>query len=256
MTINPETEDILREVTNILKNGGSRADISLYDFTITYIHVLIITLVTLHLVYFIYMLIRQNTLNPSQPKKKINETCIICLSDIHEEVQLICSHSYCARCIISYGKLRYDFHNLECPICRRISKLLFCQFERNDENQTTYDEIIKYNYHLTSKTTLCLSLDLFNLSFYYLRHITNFSNRRYDRHRKAVVVFILMVFLFIIYPLTYELELEIVEDVIFYLSLIVFLGEFFYRTIRENVNREYATFNAARFSEDVQPAAV
>jgi hypothetical protein len=243
---NQTTEDILKGITQIIKN--SEVD-SLYNEILSYIHITIVSLITLHLVYFIYMLVRKN-IRSQTPKQKYNESCIICLEDIQDEVQLICSHSFCGKCIISYYKQRHEFYNLECPICRKVSKLLFANFERTEENKTNYDEIVNYNYDLTSKSTWVLSIDLFKLSNFYFRHVADFSNRRYDRHRKGVVVFILMVFLCIIYPLTYELEFEIVEDVIFYLSLVVFLGEFFYRTIRENVNREYVAFNVNRFNND------
>jgi hypothetical protein len=201
----------------------------------SYVLFALMPLVWVHLFYFVYMLVKQRT-QPSLPLRKINETCIICLEDIRNEVQLVCSHSYCAGCIIAYGKLRYDLCDLECPMCRRISKKIHCQFEKNEENKTTYEEITHYNNDLMARSSLFLGLDLFRIIYLYVRNVTNLSNHRYDRHRKGLIVSILSIFLFIVYPLTYGLEMEFVEDLIFYVSLVVFIGEFFYRTIKESVN--------------------
>ncbi len=108
------------------------------------IHIIIYITVALHLIYLIFMIIKQNCFKNTIAEthsdlRKINETCSICLENISLEVQLLCSHSYCANCIISYGKQRFDFNNIECPMCRKASKLLFCQFERTDENKDYYD---------------------------------------------------------------------------------------------------------------------
>ena len=112
---------------------------------VTILHITLISLVVLHLLYFIYILIKQNcfkysnspSLSRPENLKKINDSCCICLEEIKYEVQLLCSHSFCAQCIIIFSKQKYNFNNVKCPICRAESKFMFSIFERAEENRPT-----------------------------------------------------------------------------------------------------------------------
>jgi hypothetical protein len=181
---------------------------------LTIVHIALISLVFIHLLYFIYMLIKLNCFkrsqNTSQVEKptnmrKLNETCSICLEDINQEVQLLCSHSYCGKCIIDYAKQRNEA-NVKCPICRAESKLMFAQFERNEENKELYDYVLNYNHELTSTytTSLCFCIDTFRFFHYYLKQLADFNNPRFAAQRKCLIIFLIIFFIFIIFPLTMD----------------------------------------------------
>lgn len=206
-----------------------------------FIHIGFLLAIISHLFYFLFMLTFKLFRKEKQilDLKKINDVCSICLESINNETQLLCSHSYCADCIISYGKQRFNLRNIECPICRRISKLIFCQFEKNDQNKKTYDQILNYNYEMTSeRTTLCLSYDIFTFARYYFKQI---SNTRYNRKREISILLGIVIFFIILFPicLKFSDNFELIEDIVFYLSLIIIITEIFYRNIRQRINAEY-----------------
>jgi hypothetical protein len=214
-------------------------------------HVSLIMIVLIHLLYFIYMLIQQNlyrkksTKQPTKPEnlRKINESCTICLDDITHEVQLLCSHSYCGKCLIEYGKQRWNFVDIQCPMCRSESKLIFSQFERNEENKEIYDMVLNYNHEVTSQypTSFCFCLDMLRFSLFYLRELTNFRNNRFSGRRTGFIIALLLVFFFVLFQLTIKFTtyLEFFEDLITYIFLIVLCSEYFYRTFRSQTNTEY-----------------
>jgi len=224
---------------------------------VTILHITLISLVVLHLLYFIYILIKQNCFKnsniPSLTKpenlKKINDSCCICLEEIKYEVQLLCSHSFCAHCIILYSKQKHNFNNVKCPICRSHSKFMFTIFDRADENKDFYDQIISYNYEITStySTSFCFCLDMFRFCQYYLRQIADFENRNYDRHRKVIIFILFVIFIFVIFPLNNQQNLlELVEDGSFYVFLIVSCAEYFYRRFRNQTNIEFEMISSNR----------
>jgi hypothetical protein len=206
---------------------------------LTIFHLFVIFLVLIHLFYFIYMMILQNLHKKKIPNeiqkpkslRKINECCSICLEDVREEVQLLCSHSYCGKCIIEYGKRRWNFVDILCPICRSESKLIFSIFERNEDNKDIYEMVIKYNCEGNSNypTSFCFCLDMVRLSLHYFKEFKNFSAVRYTATNKRFVFFILLVIFFLFYPLTLKFTsyLEFFEDLITYIFLIVLCSEYF-----------------------------
>jgi hypothetical protein len=230
---------------------------------LTLVHILLILLVAIHLIYFVYMLFKQNVCKsgpPKQPEKpnnlrKINETCSICLEDIMDEVQLLCSHSYCAKCIVDYGKQRWNFYDIQCPMCRVESKLMFSLFERNEENKEYYDQILSYNHEVTSHyaTSFCFCLDMLRFMQYYIKQLTNFQNPRFANHRKVIILAILFVMVVVLYPLTLKLPniYELCEDIFFYIALIVFCSEYFYRIFRRQTNSEFESLISSNLSRDV-----
>ena len=216
---------------------------------LTILHFLLITMVAMHLIYFIYYLIKNNLCfkkSSSQSLqdnlRKINDECSICLDNILNEVQLLCSHSFCASCIIDYGKQRWEFVNVQCPICRSESKLMFTQFEISEENKGLYDTIVAYNYDVTAaySTSFCLCFDIFKFSFFYFRQISNFNNPRYRGHRKIIILAIIIFLVYVVYPEKYISDhLEIIEDILSYLFLIILCSENFYRRFRMETNNEF-----------------
>lgn len=216
---------------------------------IAVIHFSLISFVVIHLFYFIYILVKQNCrFSQEQPQKpdnlrKINDQCSICLENILNEVQLLCSHSYCANCIIDYFKQRYSSSDVQCPICRAYSKLIFPQFERTEANKELYDYILQYNHETTANysSTFCFCLDVFRLFQFYLRGLADSRNPRFNRHRKVAIIILLGIFLVVIWPFSDHISnfLELVEDLIFYLSLIFLCAEYFYRRFRSQTNQEF-----------------
>lgn len=226
------------------------------DFNfLSLIHIIIGILIAIHLIYFIYMLIYQNCCKKRKADqeqgdkmRKINEECSICLENLTLEVQLMCSHSYCASCIIEYGKQRFNMNNVSCPICRQESKFMFCQFERKPENQELYDQIISYNHESAGdyKTSYILIVDACRLSFYYLRQLANTNNPRFARHRAIIILILLISFIFIILPMNWSSSdsLSIVEDLFYYLFLIIYLGARFSRNFRRETDEEFERINS------------
>ena len=236
--------------SNLEVNKTESTFTNLEEYNIlTILHFFLIVMVAMHLIYFIYYLIKNNICfrkSPSQSiednLRKINDECSICLDNILNEVQLLCSHSFCASCIIDYGKQRWGFVNIQCPICRFESKLMVTQFERSEENKGLYDMIIAYNHDVTAaySTSFCLCFDIFKFSFFYFRQISNFSNPRYRGHRKIIILLIIIFLFYVLYPAKYISDhLEIIEDILSYLFLIILCSENFYRRFRMETNNEF-----------------
>lgn len=228
-------------------------------------HIIIITVVGVHLLYLLYMLVYQwirkrNLANKDGPEskiRKINETCSICLDDISWEVQLICSHSYCASCLIEYGKQRFSMVDILCPICRKESKFIFPQFERDTENKELYDQVINYNHEAAGdyKTSYVLIIDICRLSFYYLRQLVNVNNPRFARHRAIIILVLLICFIAIIMHFNWSNSdsMSAVEDLFYYIFLVIYLGAKFYRGFRAQTNSEFYRINSV---PDIQPEGV
>jgi hypothetical protein len=227
---------------------------------LTILHFSLISLVVVHLLYFIYILIKQNCrFTPNQAQKpenlrKINDQCSICLENIQNEVQLLCSHSYCGQCLIDYFKQRYNSSDVQCPICRADSKFIFANFERTDTNKEVYDYILDYNHATTANYTssFCFCLDIFRLCQIYLRSLADFSNPRFRRHRKIVIFILLIVFIIVLWPFSDKITslLEMAEDVLFYLTLIFACAEYFYRRFRRQTNDEFERIHSRQNTEE------
>jgi len=222
---------------------------------LTILHLLLTFLVLIHLFYFIYMMILQNLYKKKIPDeiqkpkglRKLNDSCSICLEDIRNEVQLLCSHSYCGKCIIEYGKRRWNFVDISCPICRSESKFIFSVFERNEDNKEIYDAVRKYNCEVNSNypTSFCFCLDVVRLSLHYLKEFKNFSSARYTATNKRFIFFFLLIIFFLFYPLTFKFTsyLELFEDLITYIFLIVLCSEYFNRSSIDYAIAEYDNRN-------------
>jgi hypothetical protein len=227
---------------------------------LTILHFSLISLVVVHLLYFIYILFKQNCrFSASQAQKpdnlrKINDQCSICLENIQNEVQLLCSHSYCGQCLVDYFKQRYNTSDVQCPICRAESKFIFSNFERTETNKELYDYILDYNHTTTSNYTssFCFCLDVFRLCQIYLRSLADFSNPRFRRHRTIVILLLLVVFTIVLWPFSSKITsvLEMTEDVIFYLSLIFACAEYFYRRFRRQTNDEFERIHSRQNTEE------
>ncbi len=239
-----------------LKEEEPRSGVDL----LTVLHFSLISLVVVHLLYFIFILIKQNcyksSVQPAKPEnlRKINDQCSICLENIQNEVQLLCSHSYCAQCLIDYFKQRYNSSDVQCPMCRSESKLLFALFERNETNQEQYDYILDYNHVTTAHypSSFCFCLNMFRLCQLYLRSLADCSNPRFQRHRKVVIFMLLVVFAFILWPFSSKITslFEMAEDVLFYLFIIFSCAEYFYRRFRSHTNDEFERIHSQQNTED------
>ena len=131
---------------------------------------------------------------------------------------------------------------------------MFALFDRTEENKELYDLILNYNHKVTSHypTSFCFCLDMWRLSIYYLRQLSNFENPRFNRYRKLIIFIILAVFVAVIYPLTLEFSniFELVEDIVFYLFTIIICGEYLYRRIRNQTNEEFEQINSRANTEN------
>lgn len=211
---------------------------------ISIIHIIIIGIAIVHLLYFILMIIKLNCFKSEEEKskdlRKISESCAICLEEIKDDVQLLCSHSYCAKCIVDYAKTRFSFINVECPYCRTPSKLMMINFERTEENKAYFDEIINYNHQLTAtmKTSLCLCVDTFRFFFYFSKQILDFNNPRYANERACLICMGVLAFIVILFPILGQISniLDILEDILVYGVLICTFAECFYRRERNRTN--------------------
>jgi hypothetical protein len=47
---------------------------------------------------------------------------------------------------MEYYQLKYRPANLVCPMCRREVRMLISKFERDEQNQDLYDQIVEYNH--------------------------------------------------------------------------------------------------------------
>lgn len=229
---------------NITASGPS--NISTLESSSTFyliMKILLILFILIHLAYFLFMIIRINYCNKDEDEKKkirkINEECSICLDKIKDEAQLLCSHSYCANCLLYYTK-NNDFDNdkIKCPVCRVESKFIIPQFEENEENKELFGEIARYNNKVTSahKTSFCLCFDFLKFSFLLMKKILNFRNPNYIAHRRILCTVIFIFLFFVVYPLFKNGSKgstgEIIQDIIMYIFLILIIAEAFYRRIR------------------------
>jgi hypothetical protein len=225
-------------------------------FIAEYFHYIWIIFLLIHVVFFVYMVIKLNFCKKdllqevgenSQERRKINEECAICMENIENEVQLICSHSFCAHCMINYGKHTFNMVNIICPMCRQKSKILIANFERNESNKEFYDLILNYNHEFTqyNYTSLCFCVDFVKLFFFYIKQIANFNNPRYRAQRACVILFLLVVFVYLIVIYMHDLKntFEIVEDIFYYCCLIFVIAEYFYRNFRNRTNNEFEIYN-------------
>jgi hypothetical protein len=195
-----------------------------------------------HLIYLIYALIKINCFNRDSVNnvKKLNEECSICLDTCKNEVQLLCSHSFCGKCLtdfIHHENLLSSMDKIKCPYCRVESKFIVIQFEENNENKEYYDILQNYNDKVTAqhKTSLCLCVDIFKYSILMLKKILNLRDDRYLLHRKILTLVVLIIFLVsMIYVQNHVSGStgEIIQDIIFYIVFILVIAEAVYRRIR------------------------
>jgi len=199
--------------------------------------------VFVHIIYLIIMIIRINYCDKDEQDKKkvhkLNDDCSICLESCQNESQLLCSHSFCGRCLLNHYQQNFLNEKIKCPYCRAESKFIIPQFEENEENKEIMKEICKYNDQVTSmnKTSFCLCVDFLKFSFLYLKKILNLRNERYINHRRILFSVIVIFLLFIVYPLISRSgrsggASEIVQDILFYLICFLIVAEAFYRRIR------------------------
>jgi hypothetical protein len=228
------------------------------EMIIYWFHKFWIIFILLHLIYLIFVLIRKKYLNKNKQKlveigpngetelRKINEDCAICINPIKDEVQLICSHSFCAKCIVDYGLHTHNMENIGCPICRKKTKILVSNFERNEENKKYYDIILNYNHSLTDKfsTTLCFCFDFFRFGKYYLSNILNANDIRFNQHRKFISLILMLVIIYGIIIFSNEVDhlIELIEEIFYYICLIVVIIDYCYRKFRIRNNSEYQAY--------------
>ncbi len=225
------------------------------SFIAEYFHYIWIIFLLIHIIYFIYMLIKQNfykkdllqeVAESAQERRKINEECAICMENIQNETQLICSHSFCAHCLINYGKHTFNMVDIQCPMCRQKSKILFANFMRNELNKEFYDLILSYNHQFTQHnyTSLCFCVDFVRLFFFYVKQVLNCNNPRFRVQRCFLITFILAAFIYliVIYMHNFKDTIEIAEDVIYYCCLIFVVAEYFYRNFRNRTNNEFELY--------------
>lgn len=204
----------------------------------TIIQYIILSIAIIHCLYLILMLIKQNCFKKKTEDnvlKKINDTCCICMEEIKNEVQLLCSHSYCAECISEYARQRFSFINVCCPYCRTSSRLMIIKFELTDENRSHYEEILKYNNDFTSswKTSLCLCVDTLRFFTYYTSQILDFNNQRYTQERGCLICMMCCCLCVIIIPLgKLNKWFDITIDIAFYMLLCCSFSELFFRNER------------------------
>lgn len=182
-----------------------------------------------------------------QQRRKINEDCAICIEKIHNEVQLICSHSFCAHCIINYGEHTFNMVDISCPICRGKSKILFANFERDDSNKDYYDKILNYNHEFTENnyTSLCFCVDLIKLFIYYMKQIANFNNPRYNSQRSCFCCLLMLIIIYFIMLFIHDFKnsFEVLEDIFYYICIIIAIAEYFYRNFRRRTNNEFEIYS-------------
>jgi len=167
--------------------------------------------------------------------RKINEECSICMEPIVNEVQLICSHSFCGACILFWAEKEYKGKIIECPLCRKRSKLLITKFSENKDNKEILEKVVLYNYELVKLHTnsLCFCIDSYRFLNYYIRQVLNFNNYEYQNHRMIIACTTFVFLCLLTYPLGYEGEIyKVAMDVVLYFIIIIVIVEKFYRTIR------------------------
>lgn len=210
------------------------------------LHYFFIGFVCLHLIYFVFMLIKINYCRaqevPEEEAKmrRINEECSICLDTISNETQLLCSHSFCAKCIYDYYDKNFKGSKIKCPYCRKESKLFVTNFNTNESNKEVYQKLIDYNEAMNQelKTSWCLCYDIILFFVFYTKNILNFRNDQYSGQRKCLAVLIIVVILIIISPISGRDDLfEFIGDIIYYVIMILIIVERFSRRIREQIER-------------------
>ena len=78
---------------------------------------------------------------------------------------------------------------------------------------------------------------LLKITIYFLKQLYNFRNRRYDNYRKILSVLLILLFFFVLFSIlnnsnTQSGLQEVIEDILFYLILVILIAESFYRRIR------------------------
>ena len=182
--------------------------------------------------------------------KKINNECCICLEEIANEVQLLCSHSFCATCIIEFAKFKYSMKKIKCPVCRYKSRLIIIKFVKDESNIKLYQEIMLFNHKTTSTmtTSFCFVIDTFRFFFYYVYQILDLNNSSFAGERVCFMILGIIVVVVMIYPFLVSISnfLLILQDIVVYLGFIFYFGNLFYRRFRRNTNNEVDLMLEAR----------
>eukprot|EP00347_Sterkiella_histriomuscorum_P014469 403360751 len=78
--------------------------------------------------------------------------CPICIDDLgDDQVAAMCSHIYCAKCIMSYWRTKRE-HKIECPYCRRNISFLVMKNPARIEPRDK-DDILRFNNLFSSDRT-------------------------------------------------------------------------------------------------------
>ena len=246
-------------LNNTVKNITNSTDISdenILNIIFLKFHYIWILFILVHLFYFIFMIIKMNCCKKNllheegeaNERRRINDECAICIQNITNETQLICNHSFCAPCILNYGKHTFNLVDILCPICRGKSKILFANFERNEENKEYYDQILNYNHEFTQNnfTSLCFCIDFLRLFYYYMKQISNLDNPRYRSQRSCLflICIIMLIYFILLFSHNFKNLFEIVEEIFYYLIFIFTIAEYFYRNFRQQTNAEYEIYGS------------
>jgi len=205
-----------------------------------YLHLSFIVFIVLHILYFLYVLIQyrrhhKEVIDPKTGLRKINEECSICMENISNEVQLLCSHSYCGKCLMAYAEQKFSGLKIKCPICRQQSKLIIAQFEEDSTNSELCQQIAMYNNEITSyhKNSLCLLLDMCKFTQFFFKQLINVNNHEYNCHRLVISGLLIVCVLVAVVPFFEQGDWgEFIMDLVLYIIVLLVASERFYQGLR------------------------
>ena len=208
-----------------------------------YLHIILISFIALHILYFILILLIQKRTSESVDAKtglrKINEDCSFCMENISNEIQLFCSHSFCGKCMLAYVTHRFNGAKVICPMCRQTSKLIIVKFQEDETNKELYEQFAIYNNEVTAyyQTSLCLILDISKFTKFFIKQLFNTNNPDYGFHRCIISTIILICIIIALIPLFNQGEWgEFIMDITIYLVVIIIMSKIFYQSIRNITN--------------------
>lgn len=203
LILNDDNSKINYSENNLHNNLTSNQAMSNIDnlaksnFTLLFIfNIFALSFVIAHLVYFLTMIIavyiRNKNIEKNSEKfnvRKLNNECSICLDNLNDETQLVCSHSFCAACIVDYGKHKFNMMNILCPVCRAETPRLIPQFQRTGDNKAVFDSIKAYNDEGEGRydTSYILIVDIIKFLKVYIKKLLNTNDHRYNSHRSVII---------------------------------------------------------------------
>jgi hypothetical protein len=221
--------------------------------TFVIFHITLSVTIISHLFYFIYMMVNVNLskkipVTGRKPKnlRVLNDLCSICLDNFDDEAQLPCSHSFCAKCITEYMKVKSQMVDLICPMCRCEAKRIFYNFKKTEENQESFEFITRFNNEINRQhfTSFCLAIDAFRLAKTSLEMFQkNCTLNNGALKRKAFTFGSFLIIFLIFYPLvaTVNNNLEVLGDVATYVCLVCILCSYY---------RKYFTMDSGNYTEE------